>query len=277
MSSHSPESEYTWPPAVVGFDMPSTTAIERESGEPSMVAFLSSRPDHYWIEVFASEVGAFILQHQLQALRLDVQCLVATGAATKLRSLTADLRNFVHRVSRLSLQRRVIDRIAADDDSSRDVVENDAAQRDLDVVSHTPSVSAILAAVARVTGMRLVAVARVSETRWTACAVYDMIDFGLHQGQDLVLETTICSEIRKHGKPVMFSHASQHPVFSRHRTPALYGFESYISVPILRENGQFFGTLCALDTEPRLLDQVMVQTVERYARAIAAEIDAVAI
>ncbi|WP_243041366.1 GAF domain-containing protein [Dyella sedimenti] len=237
-----------------------------------MVAFLSPRPDHYWIEAFASEVGCFKSKHQLVDVRLDVQCLVVTGTAPGLRHLTLDLRDFVHRVSRLSLQRRVIDRITLDDTSAPTAAENIAAIRDLDLVAHIPGVMEILEAVARETGMRLTTIARVSDMRWTACVVYDTINFGLQPGQDLVLETTICNEIRQHGQTVMFNHASIHPVFSRHRTPALYGFESYISVPIYRRDGQFFGTLCALDPEPRRLDQATVQLIEKYAHAIGAEL-----
>lgn len=29
--------------------------------------------------------------------------------------------------------------------------------------------------------------------------------------------------------------------------PRLYGFRSYISIPVLRPDGDYFGTLCALD------------------------------
>jgi len=36
-----------------------------------------------------------------------------------------------------------------------------------------------------------------------------------------------------------------------HPAPRLYGWKSYVSVPIFRPNGTFFGTLCALDSLPR--------------------------
>jgi GAF domain-containing protein len=135
-----------------------------------------------------------------------------------------------------------------------------------------PSVAAILEEVSRATGMRFATVARVTDTRWTACAVYDTINFGLQPGQDLALETTICNEIREHGQTVVFNHASTHPLFSKHPTPALYGFESYISTPIYRDDGQLFGTLCSVDPQPRRLDQATVQLLEKFARAIGAEI-----
>jgi signal transduction histidine kinase len=123
--------------------------------------------------------------------------------------------------------------------------------------------------------MRFAAVARVTESHWTACAVYDDIQFGLQPGGELVLETTICNEIRQSGKPVVFGHASTHPIFASHATPALYGFESYISVPIVRGDGRFFGTLCAIDPLPAKLDDPHVlQTLELFAQLIAAQLDA---
>lgn len=273
MSSQNPSPDYAWPPSVMGFDMPSPSARGRDGDEPVMVAFLSVHPDNYWIEAFCSEVHHFKQQHQLVDVQMDAQCLVVIGPAGILRNLTADVRSFVNRVSRAGLQRRVMDRVASEDILARSVTETAAAQHDLDLVARMPGMNAMLEAVARETGMRIAAVARVSDTRWTACAVYDAIDFGLQAGQDLALETTICNEIRQHGRPVMFNNASQHPVFSRHRTPALYGFESYISVPIFRKDGQFFGTLCALDPQPRQLGPATVQTIEKFARAIGAEID----
>ena len=83
--------------------------------------------------------------------------------------------------------------------------------RGVDAVARIAAVPTILEAVARTTGMRFSAVARVTDTTWTACAVHDTIDFGLRPGSELVLETTICNEIRQHRQAVIFGHASQHP------------------------------------------------------------------
>lgn len=120
-------------------------------------------------------------------------------------------------------------------------------ERDIALIQRIDAVPRILTAVTQITGMRFAAVARVSETRWTACSVLDDLDFGLAPGQDLKLETTICNEIREHRTPVLFGCASTHPVYATHRTPRLYGLESYASIPIFRRNGDFFGTLCAID------------------------------
>ncbi|MEX1827104.1 ATP-binding protein [Luteibacter sp. CQ10] len=134
-------------------------------------------------------------------------------------------------------------------------------------------VPSILETVCRLTGMRFSAIARVTDDRWTACAVLDHLDFGLKPGGDLVLNSTICDEIRNHLQPVIFRHASRHPVFSTHHTPRIYGLESYVSVPILTEGGRFFGTLCAIDSEPRDFDEgTIVDTLTLFASLIAANL-----
>ncbi|MBL4677284.1 MAG: GAF domain-containing sensor histidine kinase [Mucilaginibacter sp.] len=98
------------------------------------------------------------------------------------------------------------------------------------------------------------AVARVTDDKWIACAVRDEINFGLKPGGELQLETTICNEIRQSGNEVVIDHVAEDPNFAAHHTPAMYGFQSYISMPIFRKSGEFFGTLCAIDPKPARLN-----------------------
>jgi signal transduction histidine kinase len=145
---------------------------------------------------------------------------------------------------------------------------------DVQSINRIKAIPMILQVVTRITGMRFAAVARVTETSWTCCAAYDLIDFGLKPGDELKLETTICNEIRQHHQPVVFGHASDHPTFSSHPTPKLYGFESYISIPIMRADGEFFGTLCALDPHAADLDAPeIVESMELFAQLIALNLD----
>lgn len=145
---------------------------------------------------------------------------------------------------------------------------------DLAAIRRIDAVPVILSMVKHLTGMRFAAVARVTERNWVACAVDDSIDFGLKPGGELVLESTICHEIRQHRKPVIFGHASTHPLFSLHHTPKTYGLESYISIPIIRADGEFFGTLCAIDSVPANLDEpAIAQTLTLFAQLIAMSLD----
>ena len=146
--------------------------------------------------------------------------------------------------------------------------------QDVKSVENIESVPVILSMVKHFTGMRFAAVARVTDRNWVACAVDDSINFGLKPGDELVLESTICHEIRQHKTPVIFGHASEHPIFSLHHTPKTYGLESYISIPIIQANGNFFGTLCAIDSVPAHLDEpAIAKTLTLFAQLIAMSLD----
>ena len=149
-------------------------------------------------------------------------------------------------------------------------------QADLDAIARIGAVPTILDVVCRTTGMGFAAVARVTEDRWIACSVKDDIQFGLKPGGELKVETTICHEIRQSGEPVIIDHVAQDTAYCGHPTPALYGFQSYISVPIVRSSGAFFGTLCAIDPRPHLLNTPgTVGMFKLFANLIAFHLDAV--
>ncbi len=112
---------------------------------------------------------------------------------------------------------------------------------------------AILEEVCAITDMGFAAVARVTDSRWIAAQVLDKIEFGLHPGDELDLKTTICDEIRQSGDGVVIDHVAGNAEWRTHHTPALYGFESYVSIPIFLHDGSFYGTLCAIDPKPRML------------------------
>lgn len=63
-------------------------------------------------------------------------------------------------------------------------------QPDVTVFNRLDAVQTALRVLRRTTGMRIALVARVTETSWTACAVLDEADFGLHPGDELELHTT---------------------------------------------------------------------------------------
>lgn len=98
--------------------------------------------------------------------------------------------------------------------------------------------------------MGFAAIARVTEDRWVTCTTKDEIAFGLKPGDELKVETTICDEVRKYNEPVFIDDVKKDEHYSCHPTPKMYGFESYVSVPIYKQDGSFFGTLCAIDKKP---------------------------
>lgn len=135
---------------------------------------------------------------------------------------------------------------------------------DIDAVQSISAVPTILRVVAETTGMRFVCIARVDADSWTTCAVHDEIGFGLKPGDALEVATTLCHEVRAGDQLIVMDKASEDPVYSTHPTPKMYGFESYISVPVYRPGGEFFGTLCALDplpaavSNPKVVDSLVL-------------------
>jgi signal transduction histidine kinase len=133
---------------------------------------------------------------------------------------------------------------------------------DVHAVQSISAVPTILRVVAETTGMRFVCIARVDADSWTTCAVHDMLGFGLQPGDPLDVGTTLCREVRGGDKLIVMNKASEHPHYRHHPTPKMYGFESYISVPVYRPGGEFFGTLCALDPlaadidNPKIIDSL---------------------
>ncbi|WP_404710635.1 GAF domain-containing protein [Sphingomonas sp. MMS24-J13] len=142
---------------------------------------------------------------------------------------------------------------------------NIAAEGDSD------GIRAILEDVCRITQMGFAAVARVTDTRWIAAQVLDKIEFGLNPGDELELKTTICDEIRQAGQTIVIDYVAGDPNWRTHHTPALYGFESYVSIPLFLDDGSFYGTLCAIDPHPRALSSpATVGALERMAKRVAA-------
>ena len=151
----------------------------------------------------------------------------------------------------------------------------DQFANDISAINSIDAVPRILDVVCRVTGMGFSAVARVTEDRWIACKVLDKINFGLKPGGELVVETTICNEIRQHREAVVIDHVAESSIFRDHHTPAQYGFQSYISTPIIRKDGTFFGTLCAIDPRPaRLENPETIGMFKLFAELIATQLDA---
>jgi signal transduction histidine kinase len=159
-------------------------------------------------------------------------------------------------------------------DHQGNLVTNDYSS-DVAAIGRIDVVPMILEVMCRVTGLGFAAVARVTTDRWIACAVRDEIAFGLEPGGELQIETTICNEIREHGRVVAIDHVAEDERFCGHPTPEMYGFQSYISVPIRLPDGRFFGTLCAIDPKPARVNRFeTIGMFKLFADLIAQHLDA---
>lgn len=147
-------------------------------------------------------------------------------------------------------------------------------QSDIEAVQRIAAVPTILEVVCSTTGMGFAAVARVTEDRWIACQVLDNAHFGLPAGGELKVETTLCHEIRQHHNLIVIDNVAEDPIYCNHHTPAIYGLQSYISVPITLPDGTFFGTLCAIDAKPhKLSNPQTLSTFKLFAELIAYHLD----
>ena len=130
---------------------------------------------------------------------------------------------------------------------------NQSSFPDVDAVQRIASIPAILKTVSHITGLRFTCIAHVTAQYWTACAVLDQLEFGLLPNDTLDTCNTLCGQVRSTGHAIIIDRASEDPVYRSHPAPALYAFESFISVPIRRQNGEYFGTLCGIDPLPKKL------------------------
>ena len=123
--------------------------------------------------------------------------------------------------------------------------------------------------------MGFAAIARVTDERWIACQVLDTIDFGMKPGGELRVETTICQEVKDSREAVVINHVAEDAAYCNHPTPAMYGFQSYISMPIFLSDGRFFGTLCAIDPRPaRVNTPEIIGMFKLFAELIAFHLEA---
>ncbi|MEN2402199.1 ATP-binding protein [Flavobacterium sp. MC2016-06] len=117
----------------------------------------------------------------------------------------------------------------------------------------------MLSVICQTTGMGFAAVARVTNERWITCSAEDHLEFGLKPGDELQVKTTICDSIRENRTAVIIDNVSEDPDYHDHHTPEMYKLQSYISMPIIRRDGSFFGTLCAIDPKPNSLKTFKVR------------------
>lgn len=124
-------------------------------------------------------------------------------------------------------------------------------QADIEILANSELVGTILETVMLATGMRFAAVARVTANRWVACRTVDETQFGLKSGDEIEIRSTFCQSVRDTAQKVLFNNSATDEVYANHPIALKFGISSYASLPIYRSDGSFFGTLCAIDREPR--------------------------
>jgi signal transduction histidine kinase len=142
--------------------------------------------------------------------------------------------------------------------------------RDIAAIQRMDVLPTLLDVLCDLTGMGFAAVARVTEGTWTACAVKDNISLGIGVGGQLPIETTLCLEAKHLNGPIVSNDLTVDPRYATHPTPKTYHIKGYISVPIVLNNGRYFGSLCAVDSAPADIDNEKVMSIfKRFASVIA--------
>jgi signal transduction histidine kinase len=141
-------------------------------------------------------------------------------------------------------------------------------------IARIDAVPSFLKVLCEITGMRVAVVARVTDKTWTACAVKDEAHFGLRPGMEFPIDMTLCFDSCASRTPIVIEHASADPRYCDHEAPRRYRIGSYVSVPIIRANGGYFGSLTALDPNPRKVAAPGILSMfAEFAALIAAQLD----
>ena len=141
----------------------------------------------------------------------------------------------------------------------------DNSHADVEAIARIPAVPTILDVVCRTTGMGFAAVARVTEDRWIVCSVKDEIAFGLQPGGELKVETTICHEVRERRDPVIINHAARTKSTASILPQSCMASRATSRSRSSCRTARFFGTLCAIDPKPRMLN---TPEVDRHVQAV---------
>ena len=151
-------------------------------------------------------------------------------------------------------------------------MDSSGSARAVAAVARIDLVPTLLKVLCEMTGMRVALVARVTDKTWTACAVKDEAHFGLKPGMELAVNTTLCFDARASRAPIVIEHASADPRYYPHGAPKRYPIESYISVPIIRANGDYFGNLSTLDPRPSKVAPRTLSMFNDFAALISAQL-----
>jgi signal transduction histidine kinase len=130
----------------------------------------------------------------------------------------------------------------------------DPIAQDIASIRSLAEIPLMLEVCARSANLGFAAVARVTEQRWVTCASLDKGGFNLLPGDEVPVERTICRDVYACREAVVLDDIRHHPTYRDHAATESFGIGSFISMPIIHDDGRFFGTLCACDAEPRRLN-----------------------
>ncbi|MBF8780563.1 GAF domain-containing protein [Pseudomonas fulva] len=137
------------------------------------------------------------------------------------------------------------------------------------VISQIEATTNVLRLVTRVTQMRFAAIAKLTDSEWITCSVYDPGQLGIDPGESAPIDTTICSEFKRNPQAFHIPDIDRHERFAHKAIVRKFGLRSYVGAPILLPDGRMYGALCALDSKPSPSeDPDTAETLGLFARLI---------
>lgn len=137
-----------------------------------------------------------------------------------------------------------------------------------------PSFHSCLELACAVSGMRVALIGEVGEQQWRAVHALDRAGLGISAGLRLDLINTFCRDVTATQEAIWFGDYRQDQQRCDSPIPAMHGFRSYISVPVVLSDGRVFGTLCTLDPEPRPITDEILHAMRALGAVVAEQISA---
>lgn len=150
----------------------------------------------------------------------------------------------------------------------------DEVARDIAAMAGLSAIPTILRIVCEMTNLEFSAVARVTETTWTACAVHDALATGIKPGHQLPVRTTPSPSAIPARTPITIDRATIERSLAEDSLLRRHNVESYIAVPIILMDGRYFGELLAFDrTHVAVSDPRFASMFSGFARLIAVQLE----
>ena len=135
-----------------------------------------------------------------------------------------------------------------------------------------PSFHSCLELACAVSGMRVALIGEVGEQQWRAIHALDRAGLGISAGLQLDLVNTFCRDVTATGEAIWFGDYREDAKRCGSPIPAMHGFRSYISVPVVLADGRVYGTLCTLDPEPRPVTDEILHAMRALGAVVAEQI-----
>lgn len=95
-------------------------------------------------------------------------------------------------------------------------------------------------------------------------------------GDAVPLRRSFCQHTVASGEPLVLPDAREDPVFRDHPGTRELDVVAYAGIPLITRDGHAIGTLCAVDTRPRLWTRDQIATLRDLAAAAVTEVELVA-